>query len=69
MSSWLKPRYRIVADTYAGFEVQIWRWYWPFWVEANFSNTHSSEEGALTWARQHAQPVVKSLGRFGEDWK
>jgi hypothetical protein len=27
----METKYRIVADKYAGYEAQVWRWYWPFW--------------------------------------
>ncbi len=56
--------YRIVRDRFAGYEVQIWRWWWPFWVQAGFSNTHASVERAEEWARNYAQVVVKDLGRW-----
>lgn len=26
-------KYRIVTDAYAGYEVQVWRLWWPFWIE------------------------------------
>ena len=55
-------RYRIVRDNFAGYEVQIWRWWWPFWSEANFCNTHPSVEAAERWATAYAAPVVKQLG-------
>lgn len=57
-------RYRIVRDAYLGYEVQIWRWWWPFWVQAGFTNTHPTVERAEQWARKHAQPFVKNLGRL-----
>ena len=45
-----KRQYRIVTDSYAGFEVQKRLWYYPFWFEINdknsFTNTHSSIEKA-----------------------
>jgi hypothetical protein len=42
----MKTKYRIVSDRYLGYECQIWRWYWPFWVQMGFTNTHSSIEDA-----------------------
>lgn len=35
-------RHRIVTDNYAGYECQIWRVYWPFWVQMGFTNTRLS---------------------------
>lgn len=56
--------YRIVRDNFAGYEVQIRRWWVPFWVQANFCNTHCSIEAAERWAEQHAQGCVRYLGRY-----
>ncbi len=58
----MSARYRVVRDNYAGYEVQIWRWWWPFWVPASPCNTHISVERAEEWARGHAGDVVKYLG-------
>ncbi len=60
----MRARYRIVRDGYAGYEVQIWRWWWPFWIEAGFVNTHATIERAERWAECHAQRQVKYLGRY-----
>lgn len=38
-------RYRIVRDNYAGYEVQSWRWWFPFWVQGT-TNTHRTVERA-----------------------
>lgn len=62
----MRAHYRIVTDKYAGFEVQVWRWWWPFWVQAGFTNTHCSVEQAERWAISHASGgVVKNLGKLG----
>ena len=60
----MRAHYRIVTDAYAGFEVQVWRWWWPFWVEAGGCNTHSSIERAEKWADEHACGCVKYLGKL-----
>lgn len=60
-SSWFGRRYRIVRDSYAGYEVQVWRWYWPFWSELNFCNTHFTVEEAEEYARVQEGQVVKYL--------
>ena len=31
-------KYRIVDDSYHGYECQVWRWWWPFWAQMNFRN-------------------------------
>lgn len=61
----MMTEYRIVTDRFNGFEVQLRRWWWPFWQQANFSNTHTSVEKAEAWARVYARgSVVKYLGRL-----
>jgi hypothetical protein len=58
----MKRFYRIVHDSYAGYEVQ-WRYSWmPFWVQADTSNTFQSVERAEEFAKKHAGGVVKFLG-------
>ena len=46
-----KRQYRIVTDSFAGFEVQKRLWYYPFWFEIKdqngfIANTHCSIEEA-----------------------
>lgn len=54
--------FRIVADSYLGYEVQIRRWWhYPFWVAFGI-NTFSTIEKAEAFARKHA--FVKYLGRL-----
>lgn len=35
-------KYRIVRDTYSGYECQIWRFWFPFWTELGHENTHKT---------------------------
>lgn len=67
--------YRIVTDNFAGFEVQIRTWWWPFWTQCDFINTRPSVESAEQFAIEHAKArsrsrsrsrrrVVKVLGRI-----
>ena len=62
----MKPRYRIVTDAYLGYQVEWWRWYWPFWCMPNV-NTFSSLEQAEKWARAHGRGVVKYLGVIDDE--
>lgn len=42
-------KYRVVQDCWLGYEAQVWRVWWPFWVqmwEGGITNTHSSVEEA-----------------------
>ena len=48
-------RYRIVTDNWNGFEVQAWRWWWPFWWQCGTANTHTSLEEAERYAELHSQ--------------
>lgn len=43
-------KYRIVRDNYAGYEVQLKRWWWPFWYQKGFINTFSSIDRARNYA-------------------
>lgn len=56
-------RLRIVRDQFCGYEVQVWRWWWPFWIQADFCNTHLSIEAAERWAEAYSKPVVKHLSQ------
>jgi len=55
-------KYRIVRDSYAGYEVQKWRVWFPFWLQC-FSgrvicNTHSSIEDAKQFIEWHKKNKV-----------
>lgn len=54
-------KYRIVSDQFAGYEVQIWRIWWPFWIELGFVNTHFSIESAREYARKRQRTIVEYL--------
>ncbi len=54
----MKNKYRVVTDTYAGYEVQIKFWWFPFiWFECfnntSICNTHCSLERAEDFAKAH----------------
>lgn len=63
MKLFFKPKYRIVVDDALGYEVQIKRWFFPFWLQVS-CNTHSSIEAAEDFARRHAREVVKEIGKL-----
>jgi hypothetical protein len=59
--------YRVVRDTYCGYEVQIRKWWhWPLWFAIGV-NTHTSLERAEAFAKAHAKPCVKYLGRLDKE--
>jgi hypothetical protein len=50
----MKTEYRIVTDEYAGYEAQVWRWYWPFWSQMGI-NTHKTIEKARDYIDKTAE--------------
>ena len=53
-------RYRIVRDNYLGYECQIWRLWFPFWCQMNFTNTHNTIERAIAFIENNGSVVVSS---------
>ena len=53
-------KYRIVQDSYAGYECQVWRIWFPFWVQMNLTNTHSTLERAINYIENPKKIVWKS---------
>lgn len=51
MSQLFRNRYRIVADNYAGYEVQVKRWWFPVWIQKGFVNTFCTIERARDYAK------------------
>jgi len=47
-------KYRIVRDTFSGYEAQVWRVWFPFWVQLGGTNTHATDE--------KAEEYIKSRG-------
>ena len=60
--------YRIVRDYYAGYEAQVRRWWWPFWVQIGGCNTRSTVEASERLCRAHARygNVAKYLGHISQ---
>lgn len=58
----LKNEYRIVVDSYCGYEVQTKKWWFPFgWWQCGV-NTHSSIEEAQDFALKHSTIIY--LGKL-----
>jgi len=55
----MKNKYRIVKDGYAGYEAQVKRWWFPFWVQIGFANTNTSVERARVVCDNHANKFVE----------
>lgn len=54
--NFFKPKYRIVADSFAGYEVQIKQWWSPFWFQIGI-NTFTSVEKAQNFIERHKNPI------------
>ena len=50
-------KYRIVRDTYSGYEVQTWRLWFPFWLQGA-TNTHRTIEKAKEYIKNLKNKVV-----------
>ncbi len=57
MMNLFKKRYRIITDTYSGYEVQYKYPLWPFWIQApsnnHCTNTHSTLEKAKVFLAEY----------------
>jgi hypothetical protein len=51
-------KYRIVKDDYCGYECQVWRLWFPFWLQMNGVNTHISLESAIDYIKKGEKKVV-----------
>ena len=51
-------KYRIVRDEYCGYQCQVWRLWFPFWVEMNGVNSHISLESAIDYIKNGEKKVV-----------
>lgn len=49
--------YRIVTDNYLGYEAQVWRAWFPFWVQIGHTNTFKTVEEAENFIKNRG--VVK----------
>jgi hypothetical protein len=47
-------RYRVVRDSYLGYEAQFRPWWSPFWQQCNFVNTNGTIERARQVCVAHA---------------
>ncbi|MGA9651889.1 hypothetical protein [Pedobacter sp.] len=55
----MKNKYRIVTDTFAGYEAQVKYWWWPItWFQIGGINTNISIEQAKRHINFHKGKVV-----------
>ena len=54
-------KYRIVADEWAGYEIQKKRWWYPFWRQIGYgglcTNTFSTYDIALEVLKKHKEGI------------
>jgi hypothetical protein len=56
-------RCRIAIDDFSGYEVQVWRWWFPVWV-VHGANTHRTLDDARRYiVRSVLRPVVEEWPR------
>jgi hypothetical protein len=53
MSNFFKTKYRVVKDSYLGYEAQYKPWWFPFYRMIGFSNTSRSFELAYEIIERH----------------
>jgi hypothetical protein len=62
MKNPFRNRARIVTDLYCGYEVQVWRWWFPFWIQLGCntqSTIEAAEARALHWLDNFVKEVTK----------
>ena len=62
-----KRQFRIITDEFAGYEVQIRHWYWPFWTQAGLVNTHRTIEAAIEFIAKERERLnfkIREVKRF-----
>ena len=55
-----RKKYRVVIDSYAGYEVQHKYWFLPFWFQTGGVNTFATLEAAKKYITKNKRPVVYS---------
>lgn len=48
-------KYKIVRDSYYGFEVRYKSWFLPFWIQCNWTNTHPTIEEARLYVKNNCK--------------
>ena len=46
----MKKKHRIIRDLWCGYKIQVWNWWFPFWVEPYF-NTFSTKKEAIKFVK------------------
>lgn len=56
----MKRQYRIVTDKICGFEVQYTYWWFPFWIQLGWTNTHHTISEAKKYIQYDKQTSIKN---------
>ena len=52
-------KYRIVTDNYCAYEAQYKVWWFPFWLQCGFTNSHRTIEDAKKYIDREHKKVVE----------
>lgn len=65
-----KTHYKIIRNPTYGYTVQMWRIWFPFWIDAGLWNVSQTYEEAERYAARHATGRDKHyLGAFDDNGK
>ena len=53
-----KNKYRIVTDSFNGYECQKKRWWLPVWLQMDFTNTHVTMENAKAYIENDSKVLA-----------
>ena len=48
-----RRKYRIIKYSHKGYEAQYWRWWFPFWLPIDISNSHNTIKEAKAFIKKH----------------
>lgn len=53
-----KPKFRIIYNEYNQYTVQVYKWYFPFWIEAEYGNSFSTIKKAKKYIEFRTNPLM-----------
>lgn len=63
LSSW-HTKYRIVIDNYLGYQVEVWKVWFPIWLQLDGVNTFSSVTDATNFAEQYVNGTKTNIVKY-----
>jgi len=64
-----ETKYRIITDNYSGYECQSKTFWFPFWVQMDVANTHSSIEDAKEYIFTYKNKNKKKEPKYKVVWE